>query len=249
MCESTKHLRNEGPDRLSDGENRPRGDKKKFIKKIVNSPKKDRKEFPLKSAMKNKSRANNFFDSNGEGDDSGESSSMIFCCEIPDEDLAGIEEGADYVMVTAKMDAAFQAACCVQLTGNWFCIDTACNVDITNFLPDAISNYVETRNSGVNTAGQGGRLKIQGTYSWGDAHGIKYTVQKLDLICCHLGSSREDSVIFYCRPDIQKTFVKLTVTTVHMMKTIAVEWCMHSHMVASGGFSLNLLKISFAVMV
>ena len=35
-------------------------------------------------------------------------------------------------------------------------------------------NCVETRNAGVNTAGQGGRLKIQGTYAWGDADGIKY---------------------------------------------------------------------------
>ena len=103
VCESTKHLKNDCPDRPPDGENSPRGEKKwdgekksKFVKKFESSPKKERKEFPLRSAMKgkNKSRSsNNFFDSNGDGDDSGESSSMIFCCEIPDEELNNRHRG------------------------------------------------------------------------------------------------------------------------------------------------------------
>ena len=253
---ATKHLKNDCPDRPPDGENSPRGEKKwdgekksKFVKKFESSPKKEKKEFPLRSAMKgkNKSRSsNNFFDSNGDGDDSGESSSMIFCCEIPDEELAGIEEGEEYVMVTARMDAAFQAACCVQLTGNWFCIDTACNVDITNFLPNAISNYVETRNAGVNTAGQGGRLRIQGTYSWGDAHGIKYCPEaRSNLLSSEFITKRQCDILLSSR--YSEDVCKLIVTTLRMMKTTAVELYMHSRVVVFGGFSRNLLKISFAV--
>ena len=78
VFESTKHLKNDCPDRPPDGENSPRGEKKwdgekksKFVKKFESSPKKERKEFPLRSAMKgkNKSRSNNFFDSNGDGDE------------------------------------------------------------------------------------------------------------------------------------------------------------------------------------
>ena len=79
VCESTKHLKNECPDRPLDGENSPRGGQKwdgekklKFVNKIESSPKKEKKEFPLRSTMKgkNKSRSNNFFDSNGDEDDS-----------------------------------------------------------------------------------------------------------------------------------------------------------------------------------
>ena len=45
-----------------------------------------------------------------------------------------------FVFVTMKMEAAFNAMFFSML--NWICIDSACNVNLMNFLPEGITDYV-----------------------------------------------------------------------------------------------------------
>ena len=112
--------------------------------------------FPLKSAMKRqdkkKDRRSSFFDSNGDGEDTsdGSSANMIYLCDFVSEtfktgDYDNVEEvewddESAFVFVTMKMEAAFNALFFSML--NWICIDSACNVNLMNFLPEGITDYV-----------------------------------------------------------------------------------------------------------
>ena len=141
-------------------------------------------EFPLKSAFKrNKDkksdRRNNFFDAKGDGGSSDEYSSanMIYFSEAVIEDVDQ-EDGDDqteemaFVIITEKMQAAFSAVFSLLMT--WVCVDSACNVNLMNFLPNGYTNYQEvTFRNGISTAGKDGHLRVKGTFTWGNTDGIK----------------------------------------------------------------------------
>ena len=142
----------------------------------------------MKKQDKKKERRSSFFDSNGDGEDTSDGSSvnMIYLCEfVPEEfkegdyddvedvDAVGWDEESAFVFVTMKMEAAFNAMFFAML--NWICIDSACNVNLMNFLPVGITNYVLiTQGFGISTAGKDGHLTIVATFTWGNVHGIKY---------------------------------------------------------------------------
>ena len=145
--------------------------------------------FPLKSGMKKrdkkKERRSTFFDSNGDGEDNSDGSSvmMIYHCDfVPESFNAGDYENVEdvewdvetaFVFVTMKMEAAFNAMFFSML--NWICIDSACNVNLMNFLPEGITDYLPvTQGFGISTAGKDGHLTIVATFTWGNTVGIKY---------------------------------------------------------------------------
>jgi len=108
---------------------------------------------------------------------------MIYLCDfVPEtfkagdyDDVEEIEWDDDsaFVFVTMKMEAAFNALFFSML--NWICIDSACNVNLMNFLPDDITDYVPvTKGFGISTAGKDGHLTIVATFTWGNTSGIKY---------------------------------------------------------------------------
>ena len=99
---------------------------------------------------------------------------MIYFSEdvIEDEEEEVNEDNA-FVLITAKMQAAFSAV--FDMLRLWVCIDTACNVNLMNFLPEGHSNYQElTSRNGISTAGKDGHLKVKGTFTWGNTDDIKY---------------------------------------------------------------------------
>ena len=123
-----------------------------------------------KNKDKKSDRRFNFFDAKGDGGSSDEYSSanMIYFSEdvIEDEEEEVNEDNA-FVLITAKMQAAFSAV--FDMLRIWVCIDTACNVNLMNFLPEGHSNYQElTSRNGISTAGKDGHLKVKGTFYLGE---------------------------------------------------------------------------------
>ena len=108
--------------------------KKAFVEKRQTKAK-----FPLKSSKKagkskTKARAN-FFDSNGNSEDeSGDSANMLVCIEIDDADIS-IDDDV-VVIVSKRMDEAFQAVCGGLVKEGYSCVDSACNVLVIKDLPE-----------------------------------------------------------------------------------------------------------------
>ena len=128
-------------------------------------------ELPLKSAFKrNKDkkpdRRNNIFDAKGDGGSSDKYSSanMIYFSEAVIEDGDDQTEETAFVIITEKMQAAFSAVFSLLMT--WVCVDSACNVNLMNFLPNGYTNYQEvTFRNGISTAGKDGHLRVKGIFT------------------------------------------------------------------------------------
>ena len=187
-CDSKNHLMKDCPEndegqgkrKFNREDNRNDRDDFKFEKK-----KKKKMEFPLKSAFKkNKDKRsdkrNNFFDAKGDGGSSDEYSSanMIYFSEDVIEDVDQVNgndqaEETAFVIITEKMKAAFSAVFSLLL--NWVCVDSACNVNLMNFVPEGYSNYQEVKSrNGISTAGNDGHLKVEATFTWGNTNDIKF---------------------------------------------------------------------------
>ena len=57
--------------------------------------------------------------------------------DLEDVDAVGWDDESALVFVTIKMEAAFSTTFFSML--NWICIDSACNVNLMNFLPEGIT--------------------------------------------------------------------------------------------------------------
>ena len=218
-CDSKNHVKKDCPEnaegqgkrKLNREDNRNDRDDSNFEKK-----KKKKMEFPLKSAFKrNKDkksdRRNNFFDAKGDGGSSDEYSSanMIYFSEAVIEDVDQ-EDGDDqteetaFVIITAKMQAAFSAVFSLLMT--WVCVDSACNVNLMNFLPDGHTNYQEvTFRNGISTAGKDGHLRVKGTFTWGNTDDIKYCPDaRASLFSTRFFMAKRCDVLFTGRDGVDK---------------------------------------------
>ena len=84
--------------------------------------------------------------------------------EIDQEDGDEQTEETAFVIITAKMQAVFSALFSLLMT--WIRVDSACNVNLMNFLPDGHTNYQSvTFRNGISTAGKDGHLRVKGTFT------------------------------------------------------------------------------------
>lgn len=144
------------------------GEKRNFEENVPENKKQSKNKFPFKSAIKkgggakNKAR-NNFFDSNGNSEDeSGDSANMLVCIEIDDADIS-IDDDL-VVVISRRMDEAFQAVCGGLVKEGYSCVDSACNVLVIKDLPENCDNFV-LKHASVNTAGQGGQLIVRASFN------------------------------------------------------------------------------------
>ena len=213
-------------------------------------------EFPLKSAFKkNKDKRpdkrNNFFDAKGDGGSSDEYSSanMIYFSEdvIEDVDQANgndqTEETA-FVIITEKMKAAFSAVFSLLLS--WVCVDSACNVNLMNFVSEGYSNYQEVKSRNrISTAGNDGHLKVVATFTWGNTNDIKFCPDaQASLFSTRFFMAKRCDVLFTGRDDVDqcKIYVLLVLK---LEKVCLVESYTRRRTVDYFGFRRSFKKIWF----
>jgi len=102
------------------------------------------------------------------------------------------------------MQAAFSAVFSLLMT--WVCVDSACNVNLMNLLPDGHTNYQEvTFRNGISTAGKDGHLRVKGTFTWGNTDGIKYCPDaRASLFSTRFFMAKRCDVLFTGRDDVDR---------------------------------------------
>ena len=210
-CDSTEHIVADCPH--GPRENPRGGEKRNFEEKQFANKKQSKNRFPLKSSMKaagkSKSKArNNFFDSNGNsGDESGDSANMLVCIEIDDNDIS-IDDDV-VVVISKRMDEAFQAVVGGLVKEGYSCVDSACNVLVIIDLPKDCDNVV-LKNASVNTAGQGGQLIVRATFDWGETTNLKFCPDgRANLLPTDFFVAKQCDIFLYQDDDTKELFCRI----------------------------------------
>ena len=72
-------------------------------------------------------------------------------------------------------ETAFATMCHAMISANYVGVDSMCNVPILKELPQTAHNVFATEaGNGVNTAGEGGQMRVESTFSWNLDHDFKH---------------------------------------------------------------------------
>ncbi len=98
------------------------------------------------------------------------------------------------------MQAAFSAVFSLLLS--CVCVDSACNVNLMNFLPEGHKNYQEvTSQDKISTAGNDGHLKVVATFTWGNTNDIN---ARASLFSTRFFMAKRCDVLFTGRKDLDE---------------------------------------------